>query len=781
MMRKNDRNPFVKKWVSRVWDFSEPRPREIVTSAQSEDEISDNAVHHWRVGQQGPEIYCDTNNFANNFYFFTTQGEGDKYHAGYTVLFRLDNLSSEHGVVRHMTSGLTVQTDGSVHCYQGSNTISTSAGAVAANEWHIATIMAQAVSGNDATRMWVDGVYIGETTAAVVSTSGTLRVFADGNISGMKGSVAFLCEHSGSLFVGAGVFPSTDEIARFHANPWQVYAPKTIYAPFVIEPVAETPAEEGNRRLYKLPKGGPVWTRKPPVGTKINFNHRLARGLVAAIPVLGSNDRTTDAGYKDYGPNYFNVNDDGVITFGQDEHGGYIECPTAGGVFIESCKIPQAEATIFIGVRPAVGYTTARLLGSNDAFECNMGSTGTSNQLFHGGASPPAGGQGFAGGEYAELAFIATSGGVSKLVLNGSDEYYYEDILSPSTNNGTTPTATQDMYVGSSRNLADGLEGKVYYFFMFDHAFGVAEAIEFMHNPWQIFEPRPVLGITNVSDDVRFAPVIKPWTKQPPAETKIDWNHPLAKGLLTAIPFNDPGKQTVRAQTRELGIDVGTNPGTNPWSWSGKGTASVLRPPTPATSNALDFDIDAVSSATSGFSVYWLGEFLYNDAMPGGQDLWFVADTENSADGWRITKGNTAIGTAPNEFRFRTGELTNVNFDEPTTWDIGDVMSMTFLWDGAFKRIYRDGIQLDQRAATGTLSYGASSMRVGNQTTGLSYDNATGYQLLLVYDRGLTPDEVLRLHKNPWQIFEPEIAHAPLNEELPKLATFEKPWTSKPS
>lgn len=293
-----------------------------------------------------------------------------------------------------------------------------------------------------------------------------------------------------------------DQIISMWDNPWQIFKPKRIVG---ISRAPETV------NYVPIPK---PWTKQPPVGTPIDFTHSMAKGLVAAIPILGANDRTTDNGYKDYGPNHFAVNDDGVISFGQDEHGGYVECPTAGGIFIESCRIPQAEATIFIGVRPAVGYTTARLLGSNDAFECNIGSTGTSNQLFHGGAVPPAGGQGFAGGAYAELAYIAINGGASQLVLTGSDEFYYEDTLSPSTNNGTTPTATQDMYVGSSRNLADGLEGKVYYFFMFDRAFGVAEAINFMHNPWQIFKPQTVLA--PLPEELpAVAKIEKKWDRQP--------------------------------------------------------------------------------------------------------------------------------------------------------------------------------------------------------------------------------------------------------------------------
>ena len=214
MLRKNENNPFVKKWVSGVWDFNNGSdPFDITNNVWSEDTVGLDANTFWRVGAQGRELYCDTASFNNNFQFGNYSSSAG--HQGFTVRFKVDSTGIDNGLVRHLSTGLYVNTSGSLVMENGgADRITSATGFVQAGTWHTATVIYRTPSGTDDAQMWLDGVFVGQDTAGVYDVTGVSQIFSDATGRGSVASVAFFCEHAESSITGDRTYPNDQEIAR---------------------------------------------------------------------------------------------------------------------------------------------------------------------------------------------------------------------------------------------------------------------------------------------------------------------------------------------------------------------------------------------------------------------------------------------------------------------------------------------------------------------------------------------------------------------------------------
>ena len=101
-------------------------------------------------------------------------------------------------------------------------------------------------------------------------------------------------------------------------------------------------------------------------------------------------------------------------------------------------------------------------------------------------------------------------------------------------------------FIGKRRDTSDNpWVGAAGLLVVWDRVLADTEATALIQNPWQIFKRRQ-FALADVPDDVRFLPVEKPWTRQPPVGTPIDWSNPLTHGLRAAIvPHYDTWRDVV--------------------------------------------------------------------------------------------------------------------------------------------------------------------------------------------------------------------------------------------
>lgn len=86
----------------------------------------------------------------------------------------------------------------------------------------------------------------------------------------------------------------------------------------------------------------------------------------------------------------------------------------------------------------------------------------------------------------------------------------------------------------------------------------------------------------------------------------------------------------------------------------------------------------------------------------------------------------------------------------------GQVVAMTFVWDGTNLRYYRDGVQVTVNVAIDAIPSSANHTSLGTYmgtgSSGIGSFADDEFQLVVIWKRGLTADEVRSLAANPYQL-----------------------------
>lgn len=235
----------------------------------------------------------------------------------------------------------------------------------------------------------------------------------------------------------------------------------------------------------------------------------------------------------------------------------------------------------------------------------------------------------------------------------------------------------------------------------------------------------------------RMVSVAKPWTRQPPPGTKIDFNNPLAKGLVQLVVN---GHEVVRNEMPVFKLKTDVNV-------AGRGGLGTRCYDVSDASSGLQYsptpDIGAgVMTQFCKVGIYNGQEGLqYSYAMGnfnGSTGSGIALHHNGSANCWAMFDGNGLTSSG----------------------EILELYSSPFLVgvrDGSNIAIYRDGLL---KAAAGVASYYSVSDAAfcvnSLQLNTIQWACSSPIQLAGRYNRVLSEAEIQELSSNPWQIFVPQ-------------------------
>lgn len=239
------------------------------------------------------------------------------------------------------------------------------------------------------------------------------------------------------------------------------------------------------------------------------------------------------------------------------------------------------------------------------------------------------------------------------------------------------------------------------------------------------------------------------WTKQPPENTKINYGHPLAKGLTFCVmganefdtatgDFNTTLQNSVpetgqHGKSRNVGstIDDGITFPHNQRHNSTEKTVIVF--------------CQSVSAGEGSFQV-----FIGKQASQATRTIFFGRNSSDAATfGFRNTVSGNSLDQGSTVFADSTVPVCyGVTFNQPNVkYYINGLLKETNSLD-----------TIPDTTFTGKIAVGRA-----DGETGISGADIIVY-LALLYNRDLSEAEMLSLYKNPWQLFQPRTAYIPLPE-----------------
>ena len=287
-------------------------------------------------------------------------------------------------------------------------------------------------------------------------------------------------------------------------------------------------------------------------------------------------------------------------------------------------------------------------------------------------------------------------------------------------------------------------------------------------NPWQLF----------LVEEGPEEPVItfrKPWTKQPPAGTEIDWSNPLAVGLMSAFNFQPgPVRDLVTGKLIDVytytggtaapnnasatidvpiykscaggvGIDMATRASGTVWPWLRNTTGIFDLGGTSEYSRVLGIaDFDSSGSGNPGL---WR-----SDDNSLGNDFDIVGATND--DWWLYVNGVTKHMSQLDSISLGPYQVHGLRY--------GDGDTQTYI-DGKWAA---SSTNAAASFGTGTV-YNLGCQHVINKNIGGTWTH------FMVWDRKLSAEEIRKLTVNPWQIFKPQTIMVPAGDAAKRrVVTF---------
>ncbi len=230
----------------------------------------------------------------------------------------------------------------------------------------------------------------------------------------------------------------------------------------------------------------------------------------------------------------------------------------------------------------------------------------------------------------------------------------------------------------------------------------------------------------------------------------INWNHPLTRGLIYAIPFTEKGGTNLFDQVKKL---ISTTSGTPSWKNTifGIGMGFVS-----ASSQYINTGFVINLGATDSLSFTCLTKI--SSSSPVGQTILFGSkDSTSNTPEFACAIGGTTNGAPA---FFISGSGTGNTYANASSTDYRD--NKWHLWTyirdaGSTIKIYVDGNLVQSKADTTT-----GGINISARAAGFGAENSSGTfnqfldmdgALVLLHNRTLTVSEIKQLYSNPWQIF----------------------------
>lgn len=240
------------------------------------------------------------------------------------------------------------------------------------------------------------------------------------------------------------------------------------------------------------------------------------------------------------------------------------------------------------------------------------------------------------------------------------------------------------------------------------------------------------------------------WTSKPPMGSQIDWEHPLAKGLVGVWLMNENGGKTAKNLLDSNKFVLSNNA---VWSNNKKGAGiktqgtsnyAVLTNPTPKLKPAKDV------------TLIWYGSILGNMASsvnnPRLVNMHYddIDSSPYSCYGIiRLSADNDAIRFVWNN---GTSQGTSIQNYIPSS-EYGNLVMFALTIGRAGANFYKNGIKNStSNTNVGTISYSATSLLIIGSTYAQPTNNDSNSitNSILIYDRNLSQSEINQLYQNPY-------------------------------
>lgn len=228
-------------------------------------------------------------------------------------------------------------------------------------------------------------------------------------------------------------------------------------------------------------------------------------------------------------------------------------------------------------------------------------------------------------------------------------------------------------------------------------------------------------------------------TRQPQSVVRIDWNNPLANGLVVAVV---PSIGLVNLARTSVG--------------SGSATRTVVNGNVNfrcVTSDPVYFPSTFGINPANPMSGYVRGSFNASGSTS------FIGNRSGGGFGW-YTSGNADVvrpsvilwGVTDQPASTTTGTFYNSAFNIQSSIGFTHTAATT----GGMLH-YVKGAQLGTAVNTGTPTAGSSTLGYLHNGDGTGGSTVFDNQILLLWNRALSADDHRRIEENPWQIFAPDV------------------------
>jgi hypothetical protein len=604
-------------------------------------------------------------------------------------------------------------------------------------------------------------------TSATTWATGTMDIGGRFAASNLESDISLVIKWDRAL--------SEEESASMTANPWQIFEPEVLSVQKeILVPDEELPPIE--RKLKVIDRSYIEYPTVP----RLNKNNLQANNLIAFWPLVnssakdlgniatgkrenlltnsgGSGNLTTvtyspeaKALVRDFtGPSrWLNINDSfglGTITGGINSDSYTITMRIKGEDSGSDLQYPIGDfssggtgASLYVSASKTLGWTAVIVTNGVNRISAFQNYTYEPNR------------------EYFLTIVVDFERDVFAFYLDGVLRVVEASMA------GFAQDAGSSAAIGNP-GLADiqNFEGQIWDVRAYRGALTLNQIKDIRDNRYEIFEPQKQYAFR----DDEFEPLevkAKPWTKQPPAGTKIDWNNPITKGLVFAAP--DAAGREILSGDEPVIVRSGNsiqNDFISKWGPArcvvGDGVASGRFYPGTYVHSKIGNGADAMT-------------MLSFQRVDGNTDNYMIACGIDTATANPFHLGVVQTSTsATTRFGVRFDDGTGYEGSTPDYWPLTfpTVFSAGYSYDtnasSARLVMYKDGKVVETEDGVAgkklgwTLSASNNTVGVGDWRQGSPEDNFEGpIFLYLIWDRALSPQEVASLEENPWQIFEPE-------------------------
>ena len=503
------------------------------------------------------------------------------------------------------------------------------------------------------------------------------------------------------------------------------------------------------------------WTHQPPAGTRLRTDG-LARGLILCLAVNEGGGVP-----KNLAPTKYTMqNHTSAPTWGVGEKGHHLDMSAAQAVrTVEDFSPPNDVTVALLMQSDAAGAVQERFFGYNDDWEGGLNFGAVADEIdwqIYGNLLSDA--YGF---DAIKSNWNLISGSVENTGTTAVAKYFNNgQNVAGITDTSLNPPAGGDspMYIGTSRALTDGLDGRIAFFAMWDRILSDGEQAQLGENPWQVFEPqtrRIPVGLAAADPDLAYIDLKFPWTRQPPAGTQLDRSHPLAQGLVFFAPLNEGGGDAVDLVTGARGFDNSDGTSTLVREANQHGRHVVMEAGTQATdNNGFQFPSEDKWNLT-GKGITVLTHLQHGDEVSSSgarllskRNLGFTAGFEITARAtdnidWRLNTSDACLLTPGTTLDGKDAYLAGIyNGIEMNCW-----------W-----RPGLDGVIL--KATPTALTSNLTADATTPMSIGQHVDNARAFDGIMywsaVWNRALTQNEIESFWANPWQVIAPQTRRIPV-------------------